>query len=621
MTVTVSGIVKDVTGKRDASEWRVFSPVYREGSDGAVVGVREQPVRVTGGVFSAAIEPGIAEIVSPTGDKWTVTVPDEDANLWDLIEVAAGVPPTTGADLLAAAVETFVENNPGYPWSGIGGKPAVIAAGASQAAAQIALGGGAGGRPVFEAGTTGAARAALGVTELGDALFTAATQLAGRGALGGGEAGGVVFAADTMAAARGSMVVPSDYDDSLSDTRAPINGSVSAAKLDAALTAFYGLVSAAVTSPYFQAASNGNVLNSYNNTNNNQKVAKFGSPHYSNSEEPVYGMRVESNSGSTLVQWGGGSSTGNAVTKHEWYSASDVGTTTGTKVAELDLSNGLKLTGVPLKAAASTTGYASVQLPHGVAPTSPVDGDLWSTTVGLFARINGVTRSAALLDGNGNLTADAFMVNGTSTVTAAGTTTLTVADTAVQVFTGSTTQTVKLPTTSIMAGQQYIVCNQSSGFVTVQSSDGSSLVVLRANKVGVFTALTDTPTTSTHWLADAPSPSAVASTVAMRDGNNNISAGGFVCNAQTTVTAAGTTTLTISSGQVQSFTGTNTQTVKLPTTSVSPGNEWVVINQSSGAVTVQSSAGNTIDTVTTGVGKKFMALIATPTAAADWKVS
>jgi hypothetical protein len=30
-------------------------------------------------------------------------------------------------------------------------------------------------------------------------------------------------------------------------------------------------------------------------------------------------------------------------------------------------------------------------VPHGTAPTSPVDGDVWTTTAGLYVRINGVT--------------------------------------------------------------------------------------------------------------------------------------------------------------------------------------------------------------------------------------
>lgn len=40
---------------------------------------------------------------------------------------------------------------------------------------------------------------------------------------------------------------------------------------------------------------------------------------------------------------------------------------------------------------ASATGTAGFNLPHGAAPTSPVNGDLWTTTAGLFARINGST--------------------------------------------------------------------------------------------------------------------------------------------------------------------------------------------------------------------------------------
>lgn len=48
-------------------------------------------------------------------------------------------------------------------------------------------------------------------------------------------------------------------------------------------------------------------------------------------------------------------------------------------------------------AAAATTGVASVRLPHGVAPTSPIDGDMWTTSAGgLFVRINGVTKTVTL---------------------------------------------------------------------------------------------------------------------------------------------------------------------------------------------------------------------------------
>lgn len=40
---------------------------------------------------------------------------------------------------------------------------------------------------------------------------------------------------------------------------------------------------------------------------------------------------------------------------------------------------------------ASVAGGSGFRLPHGTAPTSPVDGDIWTTTAGLFVRVNGGT--------------------------------------------------------------------------------------------------------------------------------------------------------------------------------------------------------------------------------------
>ena len=41
---------------------------------------------------------------------------------------------------------------------------------------------------------------------------------------------------------------------------------------------------------------------------------------------------------------------------------------------------------------ASATGNAGLKITHGTAPTSPVDGDVWTTTSGMFVRVNGVTQ-------------------------------------------------------------------------------------------------------------------------------------------------------------------------------------------------------------------------------------
>lgn len=40
---------------------------------------------------------------------------------------------------------------------------------------------------------------------------------------------------------------------------------------------------------------------------------------------------------------------------------------------------------------ASATGASSLNIPHGTAPSAPVDGDAWTTTAGLYVRINGTT--------------------------------------------------------------------------------------------------------------------------------------------------------------------------------------------------------------------------------------
>ena len=49
-----------------------------------------------------------------------------------------------------------------------------------------------------------------------------------------------------------------------------------------------------------------------------------------------------------------------------------------------------------LALAAGTTGVASLRIPHGSAPTSPVNGDVWTDTSGFYIRINGVTKTVTL---------------------------------------------------------------------------------------------------------------------------------------------------------------------------------------------------------------------------------
>jgi hypothetical protein len=74
--------------------------------------------------------------------------------------------------------------------------------------------------------------------------------------------------------------------------------------------------------------------------------------------------------------------------------------------------------------ATSAAGAAGFNLPHGVAPTTPVDGDLWSTTTAVLARINGATKTVAFTDSNitgnaANVTGTVALANGGSGATTA----------------------------------------------------------------------------------------------------------------------------------------------------------------------------------------------------------
>lgn len=98
--------------------------------------------------------------------------------------------------------------------------------------------------------------------------------------------------------------------------------------------------------------------------------------------------------------------------------------------------------------AASTTTAAGFILPHGAAPTTPVNGDLWTTTAGIFVRINGAT-VGPLASGSGSGTVTSVGVSGGTTglttsggpITTSGTITLAGTLAVANGGTGSTTAT------------------------------------------------------------------------------------------------------------------------------------------------------------------------------------
>lgn len=87
----------------------------------------------------------------------------------------------------------------------------------------------------------------------------------------------------------------------------------------------------------------------------------------------------------------------------------------------------------------------------------------------------------------------------------------------------------------------------------------------------------------------------------------------------TTATAAGTTTLTSASAYAQFFTGTTTQTVVLPVAStMAVGQTFYINNNSTGSLTINSSGGNLVGTVTANTTVMITCILASGTTAASW---
>ena len=93
-----------------------------------------------------------------------------------------------------------------------------------------------------------------------------------------------------------------------------------------------------------------------------------------------------------------------------------------------------------------------------------------------------------------------------------------------------------------------------------------------------------------------------ASSVVLRDTNANVTFNNWNPGLATTATAGGTTTLTAASAFFQRFTGSTTQTLKLPdATTLSAGIAYVGDNDSTGNVTVVDNGNNTLSTIVPGM--------------------
>lgn len=127
----------------------------------------------------------------------------------------------------------------------------------------------------------------------------------------------------------------------------------------------------------------------------------------------------------------------------------------------------------------------------------------------------------------------------------------------------------------------------------------------------------------TQAMTDATS-TPTASKTASYDANSNLSAVNLIDGWATTATAGGTTVLTVGSAYQQTFTGTLSQTVTLPVAStLVQGQQYQIVNASSGTITVNSSGGNLVTSVGPGTAAipsvaNLTCILTSGTTAASW---
>ena len=152
---------------------------------------------------------------------------------------------------------------------------------------------------------------------------------------------------------------------------------------------------------------------------------------------------------------------------------------------------------------ASSVNYLdAINAVTGSAPSLSVLGADSNIGLNLATKGSGVfTLNGNLFyDVNKNITANSFLTGYATTATAASTTTLTVASSYLQFFTGTTTQTVLLPVTStLVLGQPFEVVNNSTGVITVQSSGGNTIQAMAAGTTAIFNCILLSGTSAASW--------------------------------------------------------------------------------------------------------------------------
>jgi hypothetical protein len=303
-----------------------------------------------------------------------------------------------------------------------------------------------------------------------------------------------------------------------------------------------------------------------------------------------------------------GSGTFNINTTGQPVVAGTVITATAFNLLTADLATGLT---TAMTKDGQTTTTARIPFAQGISSTLVTDAT--NTTSGSIITAGGVGIAKALYVGTNANVAGTLDVTGTTTLTnpvinnikmgytttatAAGTTTLTVASNYRQFFTGSTTQTIVLPVTStLVTGMAYEIENNSTGLLTVNSSGGNLVGTIPAGVCAHAVCIGTTLTTAADWDWDYISTTTITGTGANVLGTAPTIASLNLTTALTLTGASGTNGQVLTSGG--SSVAPTWTTISSSPTAITNGTSNVTVNSSGGSITATTAgtAAVTIDT-------------------------
>jgi hypothetical protein len=199
---------------------------------------------------------------------------------------------------------------------------------------------------------------------------------------------------------------------------------------------------------------------------------------------------------------------------------------------------------------ASTTANAGFNIAHGVAPTSPVNGDIWTTTGGIFWRQNGATKQAMN-------TGDTQTVSGSITFSNASQTlgNSTAAST-INVGTGATltatTKTVNVATGGVVGSTTNTTIGPVLGASTTSIGNTTAASTLNLATGATLTATTKAVNIGTAGVAGSTTNITIGSTTGTSTTTLQGITNGITAAADTNSTALATTAFVV--GQAGSAT-------------------------------------------------------------------